>query len=336
MTDRTAKAEVLPIRQRTQYSCMATSMTMCLQALGHECNEDEVNKVMGATPMKGAAWEHALATAQHYGCRATLTSPCTVPQLKEWTDRGVPVMIAWNPEGREWSHASVVFDVDDQGNVHVADPNIPDPEETVRVVPKGEFYKKWYEKWPRYLVRRPAMAIEREISPEGRQMRASQNLKPSAARVATMWQNASREWLEELRLSVWSTLERLGRPASIKELSKAVSTSDNSVRTSLKKLEREGLVRRKGRSLWEWLPKAPVDLGADFGAVITRTSEGFEVAEEDYPSDSDSFPDASPVVQDLSGTFGRKVLKLQSDLDRLRPGKSLTIHGWADGRVELA
>jgi hypothetical protein len=147
-------------------------MMMCLKALGHPTNEDEVNKVMGATPAKGAAWEQALATAQHYGCRATLTVPATVLQLKEWTDQGIPVMIAWNPEGRDWSHASVVFDVDEDLNVHVADPNMPDPDETVRVVSKGDFYSKWYEKWPKYLVRRPAMAVEREITSDGRQVMA--------------------------------------------------------------------------------------------------------------------------------------------------------------------
>ena len=184
-----AKADVTPVRQRTQYSCMSASMCMCLRALGYDCTEDEVNKVMGARPMKGAAWEQALACAQHYGCRATLTTPATVKQLKAWTDQGIPVMIAWNPEGRDWSHASVVFDVDDDGNVHVADPNLPDPEETVRIVPKGEFYKKWFEKWPRYLVRRPALAIEREITPEGRQVmasvkKASSMLLPSTSLVA--------------------------------------------------------------------------------------------------------------------------------------------------------
>jgi len=110
--------------------------------------------------------------------RATLVCPSTVRQLKEWTDRGVPVIIAWNPEGREWSHASVVFDVDDQLNVYVADPNIPDPEETVRVVSKDDFYKKWYEKWPRYLVRRPACAIEREITSNGLQRFATGLLPP--------------------------------------------------------------------------------------------------------------------------------------------------------------
>jgi hypothetical protein len=171
--DRSAKANVDPVRQRTQYTCMSAAMCMALRALGMDCTEDEVNRVMGARPMKGAAWEHALACGQHYGMRCTLTVPSTVTQLKEWTDRGVPVMIAWNPEGRPWSHASLVFDVEDDGTVHVADPNIPDPDQTVRVVPKSEFYKKWYEKWPDYLVRRPAMAVEREISPNGRQLMAS-------------------------------------------------------------------------------------------------------------------------------------------------------------------
>lgn len=179
-----AKADVIPVRQRTQFSCMAASAAMCFRALGYNTNEDEVNKVMGAAPMRGAAWENALACAQHYGCRATLVTPSTVRQLKQWTDQGIPVMIAWNPEGREWSHASVVFDVTDDGTVYVADPNIPDPDQTVRVVSKDDFYKRWYEKWPNYLVRRPALAIEREITPDGRQVMAS-GRAPSASRVAT-------------------------------------------------------------------------------------------------------------------------------------------------------
>jgi len=150
---------------------MAASMTMCLKALGYtDLDEDQVNRVMGAQPMKGAAWEQALACAQHYGCRATLTMPATVEQLKAWTDAGVPVMIAWNPEGRPWSHASVVFDVDADLNVYVADPNIPNPKETVRVVTEDDFYHKWYEKFPDYLVRRPACAIEREVTLDGKQV----------------------------------------------------------------------------------------------------------------------------------------------------------------------
>ena len=165
-------------------------MAMCLRALGvskEESSIDTVNRVMGAKPMQGATWEDAIACAQHYGKRITLICPATVKQLKEFTDRGIPLMIAWNPEGRDWSHASVVFDVDEDLNVHVADPNIPDPDETVRVMPKGEFYKKWFEKWPNYLVRRPAMAIEPEISKDGRQMVASKTTSTGASRVAARY-----------------------------------------------------------------------------------------------------------------------------------------------------
>lgn len=173
---RVARADVKPVRQRSQYSCMACALSMALRANGVDCDEDEVNKVMGARPMKGAAWEDAIAAAQHYGMRVTLVCPATVKQLKEWTDNKIPVMIAWNPEGRPWSHASVVFDVDDDDNVHVADSNIPDPDETIRVVSRQDFYKKWYEKWPNYLVRRPAMAVEREITPDGRQVASHQKV----------------------------------------------------------------------------------------------------------------------------------------------------------------
>ncbi len=167
--NREAKALIVPVRQRSQYTCMAASMMMCLKANGLETNEDEVNKVMGAKPMQGASWEQAQACAQHFGLRTTMIVPATLGQVKAWTDRGIPVMIAWNPEGRPWSHASVVFDVTDDGMVKVADPNIPDPDETVRIVTKDEFYHKWFEKWPDYLVRRPAMAVDREISLDGMQ-----------------------------------------------------------------------------------------------------------------------------------------------------------------------
>jgi hypothetical protein len=172
-----AKALVIPRRQANQYNCMTTSLMMCLQANGvptEECTIEKVNAVMGAMPMVGASWEQAIAAAQHYGMRVHLICPATLNQVKDFTDRGIPVMIAWNPEGRPWGHGSVIFDVDTDLTCHIADPNIPDPTLLTRVVPKDEMYHKWFEKSPQeYLIRRPAMAVEREISPDGRQMVAS-------------------------------------------------------------------------------------------------------------------------------------------------------------------
>ena len=220
---REAKAAVTPVRQRTQYSCMAASMAMCLRALDHDVTEDEVNNVMGARPMKGAAWEQALATAQHYGCRATLTMPATVEQLKAWTDRGVPVMIAWNPEGRDWSHASVVFDVDDDLNVYVADPNIPNPKETVRVVSEDDFYHKWFEKFPDYLVRRPACAIEREVTPEGAQVAPTKTASVKTAgvdRQASQWERRQLERAapsQRRLLREWEALDRPPKAPRVKK-----------------------------------------------------------------------------------------------------------------------
>lgn len=173
---RLARANVTPIRQMTQFTCVSTSTCMALNALGVKCSEEQVNEVIGAKPMQGSRWEEVLACAQYFGCRATLTTPATLTQVKEWTDQGKPVLIAWNPEGRDWSHASLIFDVTgEKGNfiVHIADPNIPNPDKTVREVEEDEFYSKWFEKWPNYLVRRPALMIDREITPEGRQVMAS-------------------------------------------------------------------------------------------------------------------------------------------------------------------
>lgn len=174
MLPKNAKANVALLRQETQFSCCAASIASALKAHGKDMTEAGVNKVLGASPMGGATWEAMLATVQYFGLRGTLVVPSTIAQLKAWTDAGTPVIIAWNPEGRPWSHASCVFHVDEEHNVHVMDPNIPDPSETVRVVPKSEFYKKWAEAvGDNLIVRRPAMAIEREVTADGRQVMAS-------------------------------------------------------------------------------------------------------------------------------------------------------------------
>ena len=101
-------------------------------------------------------------------------------------------MISWNPEGRDWSHASVVFYITD-GMVHVADPNIPDPNETVRVIPESEFYSMWGEAWSNYIVRRVAMAIDREITPDGRQKQAGRTARARPSRILL------REWAQWLK-----------------------------------------------------------------------------------------------------------------------------------------
>jgi hypothetical protein len=171
---KTARAKVKPIRQENQYACMASSLAAAMFAHKKNVTEEEVNRVMGASPFRGASWEELLATAQYFGMRGTLVVPATLSMLKAWTDRGIPVIIAWNPEDRPWSHASVVVDVKEDNTVHVMDPNIPDPNEHFRVVSGQEFYKIWGEPLgDKMIVRRPACAIEREVSPEGRQMVAS-------------------------------------------------------------------------------------------------------------------------------------------------------------------
>ena len=175
MNLKTARADVGPRRQRNQYNCCTTSLSMALEALGippEECSIENVNRVLGAMPLRGAAWEQVAGAASHFGCRATLVVPSTLRQVRDWTDAGIPVIIGWNT-GNEWSHASLIFDVTDD-LVYIADPNIPNPDKTVRTLSHDEFYEKWWEKSGEgYKVRRPAMAIEREITPDGRQVMAS-------------------------------------------------------------------------------------------------------------------------------------------------------------------
>ena len=212
-----AKANVVPVRQQSQFSCVSSSTCMALNALGIECSEEQVNKVIGAKPMQGARWEEVLACAQYFGCRATLTTPATLTQVKSWTDQGKPVLIAWNPEGRDWSHASLIFDVTgERGSyvVHVADPNIPNPDKTVREVGEDEFYSKWFEKWPNYLVRRPALMIEKEIDGKGRQIMASYEKAFGSSRFISAVKK------------VISSIRHLGYPVRYDEWTSSVSQSN--------------------------------------------------------------------------------------------------------------
>ena len=202
MSDKVARADVAQLRQTTQFTCCATSITSALHALGKKFTEDDVNKVLGAAPMAGATWEAMLATVQYFGCRGTLVVPATPRMLKEWTDQGIPVVIAWNPEGRPWSHASTVFDVtegpDGKLMIHVMDSNIPNPDETTRVMDADTFCQKWGEKVSDTLiVRRPAMAVTLEVSPTGRQMVASAK-RASTQRHCAMYLATNGQWYLEL------------------------------------------------------------------------------------------------------------------------------------------
>jgi len=63
------------------------------------------------------------------------------------------------------------------------DPNIANPSKTTRIVPEEEFYDLWYEPVGTSMrLRRPAMAIEREVTPDGRQVVASLNMAGTVAR----------------------------------------------------------------------------------------------------------------------------------------------------------
>ena len=201
MAVKIAKADVTPKRQYSQYSCVTTSLSMALQAVGipaAECQTERVNAVLGAMPLQGASWEQAAGAASHYGCRTTLVIPSTLAQVRKWTDAGTPVLIGWNT-GNEWSHASLVFDVTDT-KVFVADPNLPNPDTLVWEGTHDEFYAKWWEKSAQgYKIRRPAMAVEREITTSGRQVMASTQRTTPASRVASAYLNAKSHDVKEKR-----------------------------------------------------------------------------------------------------------------------------------------
>jgi hypothetical protein len=187
MSVKKAYVEIEPQRQPNQYSCTATSLSMALQALGipkFESSVQQVNAVLGAVPLHGASWDQVAGAASHFGCRATLIVPATLEIVKNWTDAKKPVLIGWNT-GNDWSHASLIFDVTDT-QVYIADPNLPNPSENIKILKHNDFYDKWWEKSNEgYKIRRPAMAIEREITPEGKQVVANMSKESGKTKPTT-------------------------------------------------------------------------------------------------------------------------------------------------------
>jgi len=278
-------------------------MAMCLQALGVKCDEDEVAQVMGCHPLRGATWEDAAACAQHYGCRIELVIPATLGLVKNWTDQGDPAMIGWNPEGRPWSHASVIFDVDDV-KVHVADPNCPDPTQVVREVPFREFYGKWSEKWPKYMVRRPAMRITREITSDGKQVMASERtMDKKTANMADRFLP-----LRILRRHIYA--EKLAQ-----ELAKAMG--DDLCRKVF------GAIATKHHYPIEVAGAPALNLLHDF----LRHIDVDELLDAMARSMSDE--DALPVFDKVADTFGIRLASQRSN-----PMKELTVQQFADGLAD--
>jgi hypothetical protein len=130
-------------------------------------DEDAVNKVLKCSPKRGASWEEILICLQYFGMRGSLTIPCDFNLLKKWTDEGCPAIIGWNPQGRPWSHASVVCDVDTEKGVLVMDPNSINTSKTLKWWSFDDFSERWYESANDTVIRRPACKIEREVTTDG-------------------------------------------------------------------------------------------------------------------------------------------------------------------------
>lgn len=218
-------AKVPEIRQETQFTCCAASIAACLQAHDKTQTEEDVNKVLNASPFRGASWEGILATIQYFGMRGSLVVPSTVTMLKSATDRGFPVLIAWNPRNRPWSHASVVFQVTgDPGSymVHVMDPNLANPSTSTIVITEEDFYSKWYEKVSdEILVRRPGCVVEREVSKGGRQMRASLRTA-SPSRVARMFTGSWDDDDDHSPMGLWDSVAPNANKEDLEEMKRYV------------------------------------------------------------------------------------------------------------------
>ena len=142
----------VPPFDQTTGKCGPTALRSVLALYGVEATEDQLARAMGWTAGEGVPPKAIVDEAKSRGLAARAETGCTLNDLEEWAERGVPVIVDWDPhdEGvEEGSHYSVVVRVTDE------DVELMDPE-------KGAFSKVARAKFDELWIRGRAIVVERQ------------------------------------------------------------------------------------------------------------------------------------------------------------------------------
>ena len=104
----------VPVLDESPGKCGPTSLRAVLQHYGVERTESELAKACGWTEAEGVSPGAMSDCAKAEGLGARVESGCTLNDLEEWAERGVPVIVDWDPHDDgvdRGSHYSVVVRV---------------------------------------------------------------------------------------------------------------------------------------------------------------------------------------------------------------------------------
>lgn len=128
------------ILQSDDSTCGPASLRMVFAYYGLELSEKEIAIACEHTYEMGCQGEDMVCAAEYFGFDVFLKNDSTISEIKQYVDRGIPVIVDWfcgdPPEG----HSSVVIGVSDT-DVYILDPFL----EEMRVVSKADFRRCWFD-----------------------------------------------------------------------------------------------------------------------------------------------------------------------------------------------
>lgn len=138
-----ANKQPLPKFRQTPGLCGPASLKIVLMHYNHrDLTEGELAALCRATPETGTDHADLVRAAETLGLRVEAKEQATLPELKAYLDRDIPVIVGfWDTYLEEGDHFTVVYDYDDT-SLYMMDPQM---DEGVRRMSVEEFVSLWYD-----------------------------------------------------------------------------------------------------------------------------------------------------------------------------------------------
>lgn len=143
-------------KQTTLYTCGPAALAMVFGYYGIEKSEEELVELAKTTQENGTENKDMVRVAQELGLDAEYKKESSIAELKQFVDRGIPIIVLWfSPE--EGGHFSVVVEVNSD-EVVMAD-SLLGGERRMKII---DFLNRWFE-LDDYPPQNPANFTLREI-----------------------------------------------------------------------------------------------------------------------------------------------------------------------------
>jgi ABC-type bacteriocin/lantibiotic exporter with double-glycine peptidase domain len=136
----TSLGQVVPYQQIETYSCGAAALKAVTGHWGDNYDEKMLIDLIGVDPMSGSTADQVATAAQRLGYNATVHQFDSIDELRQYTDRDMPVIAAIRSFTRPGQgHFVVAAEVDDN-TVDIMDPNV---DGNWRTLARSEMASRW-------------------------------------------------------------------------------------------------------------------------------------------------------------------------------------------------